>query len=238
MKKVIIIGASSGIGEALAKTFAHQGHTVGLTARRVDKLRELSKSLPGNTFVKEMDVTKYEEARQGLHALIKEMGGMDIIVLNAGYGVFKADWPTELQTIQVNVTGFAALGNFAFEYFKEKSGGQIVGISSVSANRGHRKLTTYAASKAFISHYMAGLRHRAFKKGYPITVTDVKPGYVATPLTEGNRGMFWVIPLEKAAQQIYKVIMKKKDHAYVTGRWALIGWFMRNAPQWLYFRAQ
>jgi short-subunit dehydrogenase len=233
MKKVIIVGASSGIGFDLAKIFSAKGYIVGITARREEQLLALQKELPNKSFVKKMDVVKFDEAKQQLQLLITEMGGMDIIVLNAGIGWSYPTPQQEIDTIQVNVSGFVALGNFATEYFVQQGRGHIVGVSSIASIRGSHIATVYSASKAFISSYMEGLRIRFFKKKLDIVVTDIRPGFVLTPMTEKNKGMFWVATAEKAAQQIYDAIIARKDIAYITKRWAIIGFLYKLLPEFL-----
>ena len=148
----------------------------------------------------------------------------------------KYDWETELQTINVNATGFVALANLAFHYFCENGGGHIAGVSSIASIKGHRQVTTYNATKSFISSYMEGLDHRIFRKKLPVTVTDIRPGFVLTEMTEKNRGMFWVASTEKAASQIFNAIIKKKRVVYITKRWVLVAWFLKLLPWGLYKR--
>lgn len=236
MKKVIIIGASSGIGADLAKVYSKNGWTVGLTARRLEKLQELQKQLPTPAFVKQMDVAQANLARQHLEELVYEMEGMDLIIINAGVGSLKADWHLESKIIDINAKGFAAIANWAFKYFIDQGGGQIAGTSSIAALKGMRQAITYNATKAFISTYMEGLHHRSINKKLNITVTDIRPGFVKTPLTERNKGMVWVADSDKAAKQIFKGIENKARILYVTKRWRLIAWLIRLVPDWLIYR--
>jgi len=236
MPNVIIIGASSGIGQALAEVYAEKGATLGLTARRMERLEAMKQTLPSKVFIKEMDVSQYDAARDGLMDLIEEMGGADIIVLNAGFGMPMIHWAVELNTIEINATGFAALANQAYVYFAQKGSGHIVGMSSIMAVRGQRKLTAYAATKAFMSSYLEGLRFRAVHSKLPIAVSDIRPGYVATEMTEGDKKMFWAATSQKAARQIYQAIKNKRKRVYITKRWLLIAWAMKLTPDWLYYR--
>ncbi len=234
--KAIIIGATSGIGRALAKEMANHGYELGLTGRRVNLLAELQQELTIESHLRAMDVTKPEEARQILGELVEEMGGMDVIVLNSGVGTIDPSWESEKRVIEVNVVGFVALANWAMAYFTERGGGHIVGISSIAALKGYGRTPAYCASKAFISTYMQGLQQKANKKRLGITVTDIKPGFVATPMTEKNKGMFWVAPVEKAARQIYRAIARRKRYVYITRRWRIVGWITKAIPDWLYVR--
>ncbi len=213
------------------------GHIVGITGRRQELLTSFQKEIPGRTHVKRMDVI-LPQAMAQLKELIGEMGGVDIIVINSGVGFPNADlvWDKEKETIDVNVSGFAAMANVAFEYFSGQAGGQIVGISSIAALRGGSDSPAYNASKAFVSNYLEGLRRKAVKAGLSLTVTDIQPGFVDTALAQGE-GMFWVASREEAAKQIFAAITKKKNHAYITRRWRLVAWLLKLLPGWMCNRA-
>ncbi len=237
MKRAIIIGASSGIGAELAKIMSADGWAVGLTGRRKELLDDLCKGLSGECFPRHMDVSEPEEAMKVLTGLIREMGGMDLIVISAGMGHLndELDFAKEAETIDVNVTGFTAMTNTAMNYFIKKGGGHLVAISSIAALRGEGTAPAYNASKAFVSNYVQGMRQKAVKLGLPITVTDIQPGFVDTDMAKGE-GLFWVQSPQKAAKQIYKAIKKKKKHAYITKRWRLLAWLIKWLPDFIYNR--
>jgi short-subunit dehydrogenase len=228
MRKAIVIGSSTGIGRALSKVLAENGYEVGLTGRKLEAMEELQGQLPTRAYVKQMDLTRPEEARQSLTELIDEMGDVELIVINSGVGSSKPSWEEELEIISVNVVGFAAMARTAMEYFVERDSGHIVGISSISALRGIT--TAYSSSKAFDSTYLEALQFQADRLGVDVRVTDVKPGFVDTPMTEGRLDTFWVAPVEKAALQIFGAIRKRKRHVYVTKRWRLMAWVMKALP--------
>ncbi|CAN5383607.1 SDR family NAD(P)-dependent oxidoreductase [soil metagenome] len=236
MQKIIIVGASSGIGWDLAKIYSKNGFEVGITARRYDYLENLQKELPNKSYIKKMDVANPQEARQLLADLVDEMGGMDILVLNAGIGDSKPSWELEMQIVNVNIAGFTALANWAVAYYETKGGGQIAGVSSVASIRGTHIATVYSASKAYISSYMEGLQQRSNKKRQHITITDIRPGFVATPMTQENKGMFWVASPEKAAKQIYEAIKAKKRVAYITKRWWIVAQLIKCIPDFLWLK--
>ena len=236
-KKALIMGASSGIGKELAKILSGKGYIVGRAARRIDLLNELQKALPNKTFIKQIDISKAQDAELQFKEMITEMGGVDLVVISSGYGDLnsKLKWPIEKETIDVNVTGFALIAGISMRHFMERGSGHLVGISSIAALRGQRSAPSYAASKAFVSNYLEGLRHIAIKSGKPIFVTDVQPGFVKTPMSKGNN-LFWISTAEKAANQIYNTIAKKKSHAYITKRWRLIAWILKIVPDWVYYK--
>jgi short-subunit dehydrogenase len=237
MKKVIIIGATSGIGKELAGIFSHNGYTVGIAGRRIHLLKELKGELPGEVYTQYIDITQTDTAMISLEKLISDMNGTDIIIISSGTGHINPDleWSLEEDTIKTNVTGFTSMANTAFHYFLKKGSGHLVGISSVAAIRGGSDAPAYNASKAFISNYLEGLRHRALKMKIPVTVTDILPGFVDTDMARGE-GLFWVSPCEKAARQIYMAVEKKKNKVYITKRWAFIGELLKIMPDFIYYR--
>src|SRR6056297_3244241 len=175
---MIIIGATSGIGEELARQAIQNGYKVGGTGRRVHRLKELKGELGESFYYSKMDVSKFDEAKIGLKSLIDEMGGMDIIVLNAGISNYPSSSITamEQKVIDVNVSGFVQLFGEAFQYFRKQGHGHIVGVSSIAGLFGSSRAAPYSASKAFISTYMQAYRQRTNKMKEDISITDVKPG--------------------------------------------------------------
>lgn len=237
MKKAIIIGASSGIGYELAKILSRNHYLVGAMARRVKLLNELRNDAENELFIQEIDAADTESAMDILTKFINEMGGTDLIVISAGTGDINNDfnWHKENETIKTNVAGFAALANVAFHHFMEKGSGHLVGISSIAALRGGRESPAYNASKAFESNYMEGLRQKIRRLRLPITVTDVKPGFVKTAMAKGE-GIFWAAPADKVALQIYNAIKCKRSCVYITRRWRFIAWLLKMIPASLYER--
>lgn len=237
MKKAIVIGASSGIGEQLAIVLAKEGYIVGLMARRTHLLDALKESIPTQTHVGYLDLSKPLEASENLKKMISKLKGIDLIVINAGTGFLnpELDFLKEQQTLDTNVYGFCAMAVEAYKFFAEQGHGHIVGISSIGALRGNPLAPSYNASKAFMSNYLEGLRKKAFQDKLPITVTTILPGFVDTAMAKGE-GKFWVASPQKAAEQIALTIRKQKQHAYITRRWRLIGWLLKLMPNWLYTR--
>ena len=231
MKKAIIIGASSGIGRAHAFELSRAGYALGLAARRVELLESLEAELPNDSCIMEMDVSDPEDAAEGIDALIAGLGGLDLVVICAGVGFINHElsWELERQTIDVNARGFAAAACRAFNYFAKHGHGHIVGISSVAAYAGCGDGPAYGASKAFMSNYLAGLRRMAKERKVKVHITDIKPGFVDTPMAL-SPVKFWVASPETAAKQIASAIRRRKKHAYVTRRWRLIAWLLKLMP--------
>ena len=212
---------------------AEKGYQLGLVARRLDKLEALSNSLPGDHFVVQADVSEAEMAQDELSKLIETMGNVELIVLNSGVGQQekKLDWDIEREMIDVNIRGFAALTVVSMNYFRQRGNGHLVGISSVAAHMSGGLAPTYAATKAFVSSYLNGMRSRAEYSKLPITVTTVEPGFVDTPMVQGSP--LWTATVEKAVAQLVPAILNKKGHIYITKRWRYVAWLLNIMPKWL-----
>ena len=238
MKRVIIIGATSGIGLELAKLFITHGDKVGITGRRCRLLDELESLFPSQVVTECFDVMGNDNIVH-LRSLIEKLNGLDLLIYNSGYGDVSEslDWKIDRQTTLTNVNGFAEIVNHTFNYFVKQGTGQIAAISSIAAIRENSQAPAYSASKAYMSMYMAGLylKARRIKRRNPkinIAITDIQPGFVRTKMAKG-KGRFWEAPLEKATRQIFTAIYKKKRKVYITRRWALIAWLLKWIPHFI-----
>lgn len=232
--KAIIIGASSGIGAALAIELSKRSYTLGLTARRVAMMeKELQPQLKAPSFLAHMDVSDLESSIPTLRKMIEQMGGVDLIILNAGISGKSVNMEREAAEylIRVNVLGFAGLLHEAYRIFQKQGYGHIIGISSIASLLPHPNGSAYNASKAFVSNYLDSMRLRIKRRGENIAVTDVLPGYVHTPMTEENKRMFWVAPVDKAARQIVDDIARKKSVSYISRRWRLVAYLLYLMPR-------
>ncbi len=238
-KKIAIIGATSGIGRALAVEMHGQGYTVGATGRRLERLQELKQQLDTRIHVQFMDIAELDDAIDQLDQLKKDMGGLDIIVLNAGVSNYQKESvgrQADMHVIDVNVRGFSNLASYSFELFEEQGHGHIVGISSVASLFGWGLNIPYNASKAFVNTYLQGYRQKANHSDADISVSTILPGFVESEMTENKKGMFWVQKTEKAARQIADAIEGEKNEAYITKRWRLVGWLAKMIPNWIWNR--
>jgi short-subunit dehydrogenase len=235
-KKIIIVGATSGIGKELAKIYLQRGDKVGITGRRKNLLQELASSFAGQVHIACFDV-RGDENLKHIQSLISELGGLDLLIYNSGFGDVskELDWEVDKITYETNVKGFIEIINFSFNFFLKQGHGQIAATSSIASLRGNSWAPAYSASKAFESVYMEGLYMKSRKMKANVHVTDIQPGFVNTKMAKGN-GQFWVAPVEKAAEQIVRAIDKKKWRAYITTRWWIIAQLMKWAPGWLYHR--
>ena len=232
----LIIGASSGMGRILAQLLAEDGHYVGITGRRKSLLEELKSERPEQFFVSSFDCTSMDNTAE-LDNIVRNMGRIDLLILSAGNGEInkKLDYEIEHETNLLNVNAFTQIVTWAFNYFSEQEKGQIAVITSIAGIRGGRVAPSYNASKAYQINYLEGLRQRASRSKLPITITDIRPGFVDTAMAKGGR-RFWVVPAEKAGRQIYKHIKAGHRVAYVSKRWRLIAWVMKWMPNRIYKR--
>jgi short-subunit dehydrogenase len=233
-KKVIIIGATSGIGRALAKALSERGCILGITGRRLDLLQSLQAELKTQSYVANFDVSNSEDCQKHFQTLLQQLGGADIVIINSGLGSINPEFPLqeELQTVAVNVAGFTTIANLAYHYFSARESGHIVGVSSVAAVRGG-PIASYNASKAYVSSFLEGLACRAHGQQINLCITDVRPGFVDTAMAQGD-GQFWVAPVDLAAKQIIKGLERQKRVIYVTRRWRLIAGLISLLPFSMY----
>jgi short-subunit dehydrogenase len=236
MRKIIIVGATSGIGRELARLYADGGNLVGATGRRQDLLYALQLEYPNHIVTECFDVTG-NGSKSHLESLIHKLGGLDLLIYNAGYGEpsERLDWEIEKKTVDINVTGFLEMVNYGWSYFVEQGHGHLATTSSIAAIRGSSRAPAYSASKAFQSVYFEGLHIKAMKMGKPIFITDIQPGFIDTKMAKGE-GLFWVAPVGKAARQIYRALEKKRWRVYITHRWWLVAKLMKWMPDFLYRR--
>ncbi|MCX8019869.1 MAG: SDR family NAD(P)-dependent oxidoreductase [Chitinophagaceae bacterium] len=236
LRKIIVIGASSGIGRKIAELYAEKKYKVGITGRRNPLLQEIKQQFPEQIETACFDITA-DDCLVHLQELVQRMQGMDTLILSAGVGEPDKDlsWEIDKMTVDTNVNGFLKIANWAFHYFEKKGSGRLAFISSVAAYRGGLHAPAYNASKAFQSSYAYGLALRAERISPQFSVTCVEPGFVATKMAKGHR-LFWVVPVHKAARQIIHAVEKRKRQAFISRRWRLIAYLLRFLPHCVYKR--
>ncbi len=234
--KAIVVGASSGIGEALARALVADGCRVALVARREENLRGLAgelDTLAGEPVTRYYlhDVTDHESAAALFTIITREMGGLDLMIYAAGImpsvGPEEYDTAKDAAIIAANFTGAVAWLNEAARRFEAAHRGTIVGISSVAGDRGRRGNPVYGATKAALNAYLESLRNRIERKG--AFVVTVKPGPVRTPMTEGLK-MPGMIGADQAAAEILLAAKDKVRVAYVPAKWKPIMAVIRAIP--------
>ncbi len=236
MKKIIIIGATSGIGREIAERYAREGCLVGITGRRTALLEEIRTKYPANIFTQEMDICQ-DAASENLQLLIEKTGGMDMLFINSGYGKSAEvlDSAIEVQTTQTNVVGFTRLMVFGYQYFAAKKAGHIIVTSSVASVRGLRQAPAYSASKRYMRHYVDCLAQRAHKEKANITFTTLMPGFIDTDFIAGGNYPF-SISLNKACDDIFRAIEAKKRAVYLPYRWNFMVFAWKLIPKWIWER--
>ena len=234
---IVIIGATSGIGKALFEKYARGDNRIGIVGRRANLLDELCRKYPFKTITAKADITNLEEIEQAINALHKELEYIDLAIVCSGTGDINAtlEYNVERLTIDTNITGWTFVIDRLYNIFVQQGHGHLVAITSAGGLRGEPIAPAYSASKAYQINYMEALRKRAYKSGSQIYVTDIRPGLVNTAMAKGE-GLFWVMTVEKVANQIITAIHKNKYKAYVTKRWHILAIINKNLPFALYKR--
>ncbi|MBP7487259.1 MAG: SDR family NAD(P)-dependent oxidoreductase [Parabacteroides sp.] len=236
MKRVIIIGGTSGIGYHLAKGYLKKGWRVGVAGRREKELETLRAEAPEMIEIQPLDVTS-EDASEKLQLLINKLGGMDLFVLSAGIGHQNRQLNPEIEinTAQTNVVGFIRMVTTAFHYFKEQGKGHLSVISSVAGTKGLGVAPAYSATKGFQNLYMDALAQQAHMEKLHITFTDIRPGFVETDLLKTGTYPMLMKP-GKVAKLIMKALKNKKRVVVIDYRYAVIVFFWRLVPRWIWER--
>ena len=234
---IVIIGATPGIGKALFEKYARGDNRIGIVGRRANLLDELCQKYPSKTITAKADITNLEEIEQAINALHKELEYIDLAIVCSGIGDINAtlEYNVERLTIDTNITGWTFVIDRLYNIFVQQGHGHLVAITSAGGLRGEPMAPAYSASKAYQINYMEALRKKAYKSGSQIYVTDIRPGLVNTAMAKGE-GLFWVMPVEKVANQIIIAIHKNKYKAYVTKRWHILAIINKNLPFALYKR--
>jgi len=243
-RKAIVVGATSGIGRQVAKELAKDGYTVGLIGRRLSLLDSLQKEIPTKTFIKQIDVSQIDPAKEQLEKFIKKMGGLDLMFislsaqgdLGAMSSTADLEWSQLKKLVDVDVNGFWMAAHVAVKHFEKQRYGHLVGVSSVLKVQGSIAAPEYSGAKAFVGRYLDGIRNRMMTKRLPIYVTEIVPGPVDVERQKYSdvKGFFWVTSKEEAAKQIMEAIRHKRKDAYISKRWRLVAWAMMIMPDWLY----
>ena len=238
--KVFLTGASSGIGEALARLYAARGATLGLVARRGEALEKLKSSLstPVETFA--CDVRDAAAMRDAGARFSARHGTPDLVIGNAGvsYGnitTSEKDVEVFREILDINVIGLVnTFHPFAAE-MRKRGSGTLAGIASVAGFRGLPGATAYSASKAGAISYLEGLRVEMRPRG--VRVVTICPGFIATPMTENNPyPMPFIIEADDAARRIVRVLDSSKTFAVIPWQMAIVGRLLKLVPNALFDR--
>jgi len=235
-KRIIIIGATSGIGREVANIYIAQGWKVGVAGRRAQELESLRQTAPNQVFSQILDVTA-EDAPQRLHALIEQTGGMDVFLLSSGIGKqnYFLQTEIELSTAATNVEGFIRMTNAAYHYFEKQGYGHLAVISSIAGTMGLGAAAAYSATKRFQNTYMEALEQLSRMNKLNISFTDIRPGFVATPLLKDDSYPL-LMKATTVAHKIVKAINKKKRITIIDWKYRILVFFWRLIPKGIWLR--
>ena len=236
-KKVIIIGATSGIGREVALVYIAQGWTVGVAGRREAELESLRAMAPEQVFTQVLDVTK-DDAAEHLQTLINKVGGMDLFLLSSGIGKqnYTLETEIELATAATNVDGFIRMTNAAYHYFEKQGHGHLAVISSIAGTKGLGAAAAYSATKGFQHMYIDALDQLSRMQKLNISFTDIRPGFVATPLLKSSKKYPMLMHAPIVALDIVDALKRKKRVAIIDWRFRLLVGFWRLIPKWIWLR--
>lgn len=228
MKKAIVIGASSGIGREVALLLKERGWTVGVAARRLDKLADFE-------LAAQIDVTAQDAGRQLLE-LVNRVGGMDLYFHASGIGHQNRELheDIELQTVETNGLGFTRMVGTAYRYMSEHGGGHIAVISSIAGTKGLGPAPSYSATKALQNTYIEALEQLANARKLNIRFTDIRPGFVATDLLNDGNHYPLLLKKERVARDIVRSIERRRHVRVIDWRWRIITWVWRRIPRCLW----
>ncbi len=240
--RVIIVGASSGIGRAMALQLAASHAQLVLVARRPDSLEQVAQDVRaagGQATVVVHDVIDRSEVAAKFDAAIASLGGLDLFVYAAGIlerireGEFDAE--KDARMLEVNLLGAVAWSDAAAAHFQAQQAGTLMCISSIAGVRGRRGNPIYGASKAGLTAFYEALRNRLSR--YGVNVVTIKPGYVDTAMTKGQSGLFWLVSAESAARQSLAVAARGGSReAFVPARWGLVAAVITMIPSVIFRR--
>ena len=229
-KRIVVVGATSGIGLDVARLFISRGWFVGVAGRNTQMLDALKQENPSQVYTAVIDIT-HSDAPERLSHLIEEMSGMDVYFHSSGIGYNnpQLDETKELDTLRTNGEGFTRMIGAAYRYFRLRKKGQIVAISSVAATRGMGSAPAYSATKRFQMHYLQSIRQLATTDSLHLTVTEIRPGFVDAPLL--RNGKYPMLMESKiVAQAIVKAVIRRKRLLTFDWRYRLLVAFWRMIP--------
>lgn len=228
----IIIGASSGIGNEVARLLLQRGWHCGIAARRTEPLEQLRSEYPQLTETETIDVTS-EEASERLLQLIERLGGMDLYFHASGIGKQNRDLQTdiEMRTVDTNAMGFTRMVDTAFNYLASHDGGHIAAISSIAGTKGLGPAPSYSATKAFQNTYLQALEQLANARRLNIRFTDLRPGFVDTPLLDGDNHFPMMLRPQQVAKEMVESIERRRHVRVIDWRWRIITALWRLIPR-------
>jgi hypothetical protein len=238
--RVVISGASSGLGLALAQHYLRQGALVAACARRADLLQSLAEQFPGKVYCYPLDVRDASALHAAALDFMNRAGVPDIIIANAGVSSgtlteYAEDIHAFQQVMDINVMGVVKTFQPFISAMRNAGSGTLVGVASVAGFRGLPGAGAYSASKAALISYLESLRVELHGSG--VSVVTLCPGYIETPMTAINPyAMPFILPVDTAAKRIARVIKNREPFAVVPWQMGLVGHLLKRLPHWLYKR--
>lgn len=239
MKRVVIIGASSGMGLEVARLYLARGYRLGIAARREDRLLALKQEAPDRVATAMIDVTS-DDAPQGLRSLIGELGGMDVFFYSSGIGKQNRTLTPdiEINTMKTNALGFTRMIGEAYRYFAEQGKGHIAAITSIAGTKGLGPAPSYSATKAMQNVYLEALEQQSHARGLDIRFTDIRPGFVNTDLLSGDFHYPMMLKPDRVARQIVKAIDHRRHVIVVDWKYRILTplWRLVPRPLWRHLK--
>ncbi len=226
MNRIVILGATSGIGLEIAKLYIAAGWQVGAAGRRTENLEALRAAAPDRVKIRSIDITA-PEAEELLLRLIADLGGCDLLLHCAGIGYNnpQLDAAREIATAETNTVGFTRIMDTAFDYFRRQGGGHLAAISSIAGTKGLGAAAAYSASKRYQNTYLDALAQLSRMQRLDIRITDIRPGFVDTPLLREGKYPMLMRP-EKVAARIVRALEQRKRRIVIDRRYAVLVFFL------------
>ncbi|MDE5881209.1 MAG: SDR family NAD(P)-dependent oxidoreductase [Muribaculaceae bacterium] len=224
---ILIIGATSGIGNYLWKHYSSTGNLVAVMGRRAEELKKMIKAAPDSTLSFPCDIADLDSFNKAFDNIIDRLNTLDLMIVCAGVGELnpELDIETELYTLRVNVEGWTNCVDAVYNQFIKQSFGHLVTITSVGGLQPTPLAPSYSASKAFQINYTKSLQKRT--KGTGTMITEIRPGLIDTRMAKGD-GLFWIMKSERVASSIVKAIEKRRKRLIIDYRWRLINFLLKH----------
>lgn len=231
------MGASSGLGYCIAEMLLEKGWQLGIAARREELLMPLKEKFPEQVVTACIDVNAEDAGRQ-LLLLTEKLGGIRLYFHVSGIG--KQNLPLqqdiEMNTVETNALGFTRCITTMYNHMADNGGGHIAAISSIAGTKGLGAAPSYSATKAFQNCYLEALEQQSSMRRLNIRITDIRPGFIATPLLGEKPTYPMLMKTENAAREIVSAVLKEKHVRVLDWRYRILTPLWRLIPRWLWRR--
>ncbi len=236
MKRIVIVGATSGIGLEVAKLCIQAGWQIGAAGRREEALEKLRTQAPDLIVTESLDITR-DDAPEHLSRLIDKLGGMDIYLHCSGIGKRNTELhpDIEIDTLRTNGEGFVRMVTAAFGYFRAHGGGHLAVISSIAGTKGLGSAPAYSATKRMQNTYIDALAQLAHMEKLNIRFTDIRPGFVDTDLLKSGKYPLLMKP-DYVARRIVKAVERKRRVAVIDWKYRIVVALWKMIPRCIWER--